>query len=120
MVAQNGIQWKLDRLKDTIAKSGNVENDVKYLLRKVTINDVGAEVSRLSKNQAIQLYQARYHLLQQMGKDNKSFVSLLKRLEEVDNDLHLVITVLRLKDDSYIVFTNKNYDKCFGIIYDSG
>jgi hypothetical protein len=110
------IQWKLDRLKEAIRRSGNVRNEIKALLGNVTINNFGVEVSRLSRDEIFKIYKGRYSYLESIGEQNESFADLIKRLEEVDNSVRLVITSLRTGRESYVVFTDKDYNECFGII----
>ena len=117
MAKQENIRLNLAKLKEAVDKSSNIKNEIKDLLEKVTIDSVGAEVSKLSKDQAFELYQTRFHLLESRGVYNESFANLLKRLGEVDNSVHLIITVLQVEGKSYIVFTDKDYNECFGIIY---
>jgi hypothetical protein len=116
MATQEDIHWKLSELKKAINNSSNITSEIKDLLENVTINDIGAEVIRPSRDEIYKIYKARYHYLESIGKTNESFANLLKRLEEISNDVHLIITALRTEDRVHLVFTDKDYYECFGAI----
>ncbi|MDB5146646.1 MAG: hypothetical protein JWQ57_666 [Mucilaginibacter sp.] len=116
MKVQEEAQWKIDKLREAICKSSDIKDEIKNLLGEVTI-DFGAEVRTVSRDNIFRIYQARLSLLESKGKWNESFANLLKKLKDVDNSFRLVITVLRYEDKIYGVFTDKDYEECFGVIY---
>ena len=116
MARQKETQWNLAGLKEAINKSSDIKNEVKILFERATMENFGEGAAILKKDEACSLYKLRYHILEERGVYNESFVKLLKKLATADNCSHVAIRVLTIEGKSYMVFSDNNYEECFGII----
>jgi len=107
----------LVKLKEAVSRLKTIDDKTKGLIENATADNVQTEVTPMNKDKVFSLYGMRYELLKEKSRHNPNWVNLLNTLTPVEDHLPIIITYLLINDKGYVVFSDSNFDECFGIIY---
>ncbi|WP_295652423.1 hypothetical protein [uncultured Mucilaginibacter sp.] len=100
-----------------IDKSKNVKTEIKQLFKKAAIENFGGKGFSRNNFEILSLYRLRNKLLKKKGTYSEVWADLLNRLAENDDYSQVYLTPLNINNKMFVVFSDKDYEECFGMIY---
>jgi hypothetical protein len=102
--------------KEMVSQTNNISNEIKKLIGTIEIENVVGSFSQ-DKDRLLSLYQLRYRILTSQGIYRKSWAIVLANIADDQEYDRLTLTCLRIDTCIYLIFSDDDFEKCFGVMH---